>query len=486
MPLRPSNREPESQPGPAETQRRLSDATQDGTEGNAVVGRVASDGVVLGEGDGSTFVGDATAVHARHVPRDDGTRQIQCSLIGDAAACGGVVVPHRAVEVVQRPLVRDAAAERGGVADHDGSVEVDRPECAVGDPAAPARRRVAKHVADVDGQDAAAGNTDIPIADAPAVAQVAGGVAWGRVPIHVRGGHGHRAVVEDPTTYAAGSDVGVHVAVGDSGQATVGNAAGSRAADTAGRDVVVHVAIGDDERAAGAWRSAVPVAAGNAAPVGRGVAVDLAADDAESARAVQNPPSSTGGGRVVVHLAVVFNRGRTGSTNGDRAGISAGDPAAAHGSRVALHHRVVERQSGLIVEDPTTSRAASTGDRDPVERQIPVRHIDLEDAEGGRVPGERGAAVAIDRDRAGDERKRVCSSHRGVVGTAEVVGARTEVDGPTPTAVGVGDGDDESCRTTRRTRARHTHWRSSGCHRGWKSQRCKKHRADPQGHLRDR
>jgi len=80
-------------------------------------------------------------------------------------------------------------------------------------------------------------------------------------------GHGHRAVVEDPTTYAAGSDVGVHVAVGDSGQATVGNAAGSRAADTAGRDVVVHVAIGDDERAAGAWRSAVPVAAGNAAPL---------------------------------------------------------------------------------------------------------------------------------------------------------------------------------------------------------------------------
>jgi len=75
-------------------------------------------------------------------------------------------------------------------------------------------------------------DTDIPIADAPAVAQVAE-VSAGAESIHVRGGHGHRAVVEDPTTYAAGSDVGVHVAVGDSGQATVGNAAGSRAADTA-------------------------------------------------------------------------------------------------------------------------------------------------------------------------------------------------------------------------------------------------------------
>jgi len=31
-------------------------------------------------------------------------------------------------------------------------------------------------------------------------------------------------------------------------------------------------------------------------------------------------------GRVVVHLAVVFNRGRTGSTNGDRAGISLAIP----------------------------------------------------------------------------------------------------------------------------------------------------------------
>jgi len=128
--------EPESQPGPAETQRRLSDATQDGTEGNAVVGELRA--MVL-------YLVRVTvplrwrchAVHARHVPRDDGTRQIQCSLIGDAAACGGVVVPHRAVEVVQRPLVRDAAAERGGVADHDGSVEVDRPECAVAIPPPP-------------------------------------------------------------------------------------------------------------------------------------------------------------------------------------------------------------------------------------------------------------------------------------------------------------------------------------------------------------
>jgi len=90
----------------------------------------------------------------------------------------------------------------------------------------------------------------------------------------------------------------------------------------------VHVAIGDDERAAGAWRSAVPVAAGNAAPVGRGVAVDLAADDAESARAVQNPPLHRWGPSCR-SPGCCFNRGRTGSTNGDRAGISAGDPAAA-------------------------------------------------------------------------------------------------------------------------------------------------------------
>src|SRR5205823_4947014 len=186
---------------------------------------------------------------------------------------------------------------------------------------------VVVHPAVVEGQDRGARpGRALNVDDAPAGG---GQAAAGRdVAVHLGVVHGHPPVVHDSGPCRMARGVVVHLAVVQRRIAAVGNAsAGERRTlpGGGGGRVAVDSAV-VQRQMAGERRGGSATAAGDAAAVQRGVAVDLAVVDGCGAKQVLDAATSGVGGGVVVNLAAVDGQKTAGG--GEVQVVAAGDPAA--------------------------------------------------------------------------------------------------------------------------------------------------------------